>query len=131
MPKYSPTLMDHFLSPRNSGRLESPDLVGREGQPDKAPFMVLHLRLDDDVVVEAKFQTFGCGPAIAAGSVFTEMIAGRTIEECCAMDAGAVVAALGGMPADKRWCARLPIGAFQDALDQFRRHRSPKPSEPC
>ncbi len=69
--------MEHFSRPRNVGRLEEPDAVGTSGSPGRPPFMVMHFRLGEGVVQEVRYQTFGCVPAIAAGSALTEMIAGR------------------------------------------------------
>jgi NifU-like protein involved in Fe-S cluster formation len=119
MPGYSETLMDHFLNPRNAGRLAAPDVVGRYGSPERPPFMVLHLQLGDNIVTDARFQTFGCGPAIASGSVLTERIIGRTIAECLNLAADDLVQALGGIPADKHWCAGIAIEALRDALKAY------------
>ena len=80
--KFSETLMDHVTSPRNSGVMELPDLTGTAGVPGSGPFMVLSLRVQEGRITAAKFQTYGCGPTIVSGSMLTEMIIGRTIEEC-------------------------------------------------
>jgi nitrogen fixation NifU-like protein len=78
MGKYSDTLMDHFMAPRNSGALESPDVTGHAGTPGRGPFLILYLRVDANQVVAAKFQTYGCGPTIACGSMLTEIIIGQS-----------------------------------------------------
>ena len=116
MPAYSATLMEHFQTPRNAGSLASPDRVGKVGDPGKGPFMVLHLCVVNHIVKDARYRTYGCGPAIAAGSVFTERIKGRSVQECLAVTAKDIETALGGLPADKRFCAGLPIKAFQNAF---------------
>jgi NifU-like protein involved in Fe-S cluster formation len=116
MGTYSETLMEHFLSPRNSGAMESPDLVGRAGTPGLGPFLILYLRLDRDRIGQARYQTYGCGPAIASGSVLTEMITGRTPSECLQLDHQDLIAALGGVPPDKLHCPALAIAALREAL---------------
>lgn len=117
MAQFSETLMDHFTSPRNHGRMESPDRVGIVGTPGNGPFMVLCLRLRDLVVVDAKYLTHGCGATIAAGSVLTEMIMNRSIAECRTVTAEQLTEALGGVPADKLHCPVLAVTALQNALD--------------
>ena len=116
MPKYSDILMDHFQSPRNAGRLKAADLVGGTGRLDRPPYMILHLNVDGTRITDARFETFGCGPAIAAGSIMTELIIGRTFEQCLTITADQINEALGGLPPDKRYCAGLPVKALRDAL---------------
>jgi nitrogen fixation NifU-like protein len=116
MPKYSATLMDHFTSPRHCGRMADPDRIGIEGTLGKAPYFVLHLKLSDDCIADAQFQTFGCGPAIAAGSVMTELIIGKSVAKALALTVDQVIDGLGGLPGDKRWCAKLPVSALHHAL---------------
>ncbi len=82
MPKYSDTLTDHVLAPRNGGTIRNADLIGHAGAPGRGAFMIIYLRLDKDRVAEAKYHTVGCGPTIASGSMLTEMIVGKTIDEC-------------------------------------------------
>jgi len=81
--------------------------------------MVMHLRCDDGTVVEAKYETFGCGPAIAAGSMLTEMIAGCSIEECLTVSQQQLIDALGGLPPEKRYCASLAINTMHNALADY------------
>jgi NifU-like protein involved in Fe-S cluster formation len=116
MGKYSEILMDHFSSPRNVGRMDSPDRVGIAGTPGQGPFMVLCLRVRDNVVVEAKYQTHGCGATIAAGSLLTELVLDRTIEDCRSVTAEQLTEALGGVPPDKLHCPFLAVTALQNAL---------------
>lgn len=104
------------MSPRNQGRMDSPDRVGIAGTPGQGPFMVLCLRLRDDVVVEAKYQTHGCGATIAARSMLTELIMNRSADECRAMTAEQLTEALGGVPPDKQHCPVLAVTALHNAL---------------
>lgn len=116
MPRYGEILMEHFSHPRNVGHMDDPDAVGVSGRPGRPPFMVMHFRLRDGVVAEVRYQTFGCVPAIAAGSALTEMIAGRRIRECLALTEQDVDEALGGLPPERAYCAGLAISAMRDAL---------------
>jgi len=113
MPKYSEELMEHFLSPRNNGRMESPDAIGLVGTPGNGPFLVLCLRLQNGTVTEAKFQTYGCGATIACGSMLTEMIIGRSVEDCLKITQEQLIEALDGVPPDKMHSPALAIGALQ------------------
>ena len=115
MPRYSAVLMDHFNSPRNVGRMKNPDVVGQSGSPGRPPFMIMHFRLDGGVVKEVRFKTFGCGPAIAAGSLLSEMITNRNIAECLAVTEQQLIDAL-ALPADKTWCAKLALTTVHSAL---------------
>jgi nitrogen fixation NifU-like protein len=119
MAKFSETLTEHVMAPRNSGVLQTPDLTGHAGSPGRGPFMVLFLKLDDDRIAVAKYQTYGCGPTIASGSMLTEMIAGRTIAECRELTVEDLIQALDGVPPDKLHCPALAIGALKDALSKW------------
>lgn len=119
MGRFSEKVMDHFQSPRNAGRLEQPDAIGRAGTPDEPPYMVLHLRIADGRIVAAAFQTFGCGIAIACGSVLTELVMGRTFAECSRIQPNELVAALDGVPEDRAWCADLAVAALRAGLAQL------------
>lgn len=116
MPKYSTVLMDHFQSPRNAGRLDSPDRIGIAGAPDQGPFMVFHLQIDGAVVRAIRFQTYGCGAAIAAGSMLTTLAQDRSIADCLAISEESLVTALGGLPPEKTHCAGLAIEALRRGL---------------
>jgi nitrogen fixation NifU-like protein len=117
MGRFSETLMDHFLSPRNAGALVAPDRVGQAGAPGRGPYMTLHLRLDGGTVVAAGFQTYGCGASTAAGSMLTEMIVGRSVEACRDVTAALLSEALGGFPPDKQHCPVMAVAALRDALE--------------
>ena len=119
MARYSEMLTEHVMAPRNSGVLEKPDLAGHAGTPGRGAFMVLFLKLEGDRVAAAKYQTYGCGPTIASGSMLTEMVVGRTIAECDALTVEDLTQALHGVPPDKLHCPALAIGALRDALSRW------------
>jgi len=121
MGKYSDTLMDHFLSPRNSGPLECPDATGHAGAPGQGPFLILYLRMEGPRVAAAKFQTYGCGPTIACGSMLTEMVTGRSVTECMQLTTDTLIDALGGVPPEKLHSPVLAIAALRDALKSWSR----------
>jgi nitrogen fixation protein NifU and related proteins len=117
--KYSETLMDHVMAPRNGGVMENPDLTGHAGAPGRGAFLILYLKIQDERVAEAKYHTYGCGPTIAAGSMLTEMIEGRTIAECRGLTVEKLIEALDGVPPDKLHCPVLAITALRDALNHL------------
>jgi nitrogen fixation protein NifU and related proteins len=116
MAEYSDTLMDHFMAPRNSGPLESPDATGHAGTPGRGPFLILYLRIERDRVVAAKFQTYGCGPTIACGSMLTQMITGRSVNDCLQLTEQTLIEALDGVPPEKLHSPALAVAALRDAL---------------
>ncbi len=119
MNRFSAILVEHFSSPRNTGRLDVPTVIGQAGVPGNGgPFMVLHLRLASEMVTDARYQTYGCGAAIASGSMLTTMIIGRPVAECLAITAEQLSDALGGVPDDKSHCPALAISALQGALSR-------------
>jgi nitrogen fixation NifU-like protein len=120
MGKYSDVLMDHFFSPRNAGRIEGADRTGSAGAPGSGPYILLYLLLEKGAVKEARFQTYGCGAAIASASMLTELITNRSIPECLTLTEEELGDALGGVPADKLHCPALAIAALRDALKQDR-----------
>jgi nitrogen fixation NifU-like protein len=115
--KYSETLTEHVMAPRNAGVMENPDLTGHAGAPGRGAFLILFLKLDGDRVAAARYHTYGCGPTIASGSMLTELIAGRTLAECRQLTTNDLIAALDGVPPDKLHCPALAIAALNDALD--------------
>jgi nitrogen fixation NifU-like protein len=119
MAKFSEILTEHVMAPRNCGTLDSPDLTGYAGTPGRGAFMALFLGLDGSRISAAKFQTYGCGPTIASGSMLTEMIVGRTIAECREVTVKDLIEALDGVPPDKLHCPELAIGALRDALSKW------------
>jgi nitrogen fixation protein NifU and related proteins len=116
MGKYSDTLMDHFRAPRNSGALELPDVTGHSGTPGCGPFFIRYLRIVEGKITASKFQTYGCGPTIACGSMLTETIIGRSLEDCSRLTIEALIERLDGVPAEKMHSPALAIAALRDAL---------------
>lgn len=120
--RYTAVLVDHFLSPRNAGLMRDPDGVGEdqyEGCGDLARF---YLRVRDQRVADVRFQTYGCGPTIAAASVASELAGGRPIEDVVNLKAEEIEQALGGLPDDRKHAADVVAGALRAAaLDHLRR----------
>ncbi len=113
---YSDALLRHFYKPTNNHVLRDADAVGVAGNPGNGPFMVLYLRLDGDRITEAAFQTHGCAPSIAAGSVLTSSLPGATLTEALArFTEDQIDAALGGVPVHKRHCPALAAAALRAA----------------
>ena len=123
MALYSETVMDHFRNPRNVGALENPDGVGEAGNPVCGDIMKIYLRVEDEVITDVKFETFGCGSAIASSSMATELIRGRPVCEALALTNKAVAEALGGLPAHKLHCSVLAEEAIKKAIEDYTRRR--------
>jgi NifU-like protein involved in Fe-S cluster formation len=100
--------------------MPAPDAVGEADLRGRAPRFTIYLKANGDRVTQARFQTFGCGYSIAACSALTEMVTGKTISECQAITPDQVVAALDGMPEEKRFCADLAVAALRDALEKLK-----------
>ena len=115
MGKYSETMMDHVLSPRNGGVMEHPDLTGHAGTPGRGAFLILFLRVEDGRIAAAKYHMVGCGPTIACGSMLSELVLGRSIAECRELTAEDLTEALDGVPPDKVHCPAMAIAALRDA----------------
>ncbi len=113
---YSEKVMEHFRNPRNVGEIEDADGVGVVGNPKCGDIMKMYLKIEDGVIVDAKFKTFGCGSAIASSSMATEMIKGKTIEEAMQVTNKAVAEALDGLPPIKMHCSVLAEQAIKAAL---------------
>ncbi len=123
MALYNETVMDHFHNPRNVGVIEDADGVGEVGNPKCGDIMKIYLKVENDVITDIKFETFGCGSAIASSSIATEMVKGRTVEQALQLTNKEVVDALGGLPAYKLHCSVLAEQAIQAAVkDYFDRH---------
>jgi len=116
MPRYSAKLMDHFQAPRNHGRLDAPDRVGVSGTPGVGHFTKLEMRLKDGIIMQCRFQTHGCGTAIACGSALTELVIGRAIPDALAVTPEQLMMSLDGVPDDKRHCVKAAIAALHDAF---------------
>ena len=119
---YSEKVMDHFEHPRNVGEIMDADAVGQVGNPKCGDIMKMYLKIEDGVIVDAKFKTFGCGSAIATSSMATELIRGKRVEEALSLTNAAVAEALDGLPAYKMHCSVLAEEAIKAALgDWYRR----------
>ena len=117
MPRYSKTFLDHFNNPRNVGVIEGAEGVGTEKNPACGDTMTLYLRMEDGVISEARFQTLGCSASIAASSVMTEIVAGKSISEARAITRHIIGEALDGIPPAKLHSAVLAIDTLNSALD--------------
>ncbi len=120
---YNDTVIDHFQTPRNMGVIEKPSGVAEVGNPVCGDVMKLYLRIEDDRIVDAKFKTFGCSAAIAASSMTTELLIGKTIDEALLVSNEAVNEALGGLPEAKQHCSVLAEEALRAALDDYQKRR--------
>ncbi|MBO6010553.1 MAG: Fe-S cluster assembly scaffold protein NifU [Oscillospiraceae bacterium] len=119
MALYSEKVMDHFRNPRNVGVIEDADGVGEVGNAKCGDIMKMYLKIDDGVVTDAKFETFGCGSAIASSSMATELIIGKPLAEVSELTNKAVAEALDGLPAYKMHCSVLAEEAIQGALEDY------------
>ena len=119
MALYTDTVMDHFMHPRNVGEIPDADGVGQVGNAKCGDIMKMYLKIKDGVIEDVKFETFGCGSAIASSSMATEMIKGKTIDEALAVTNRQVVEALGGLPAHKLHCSVLAEESIQSAIKTY------------
>jgi len=119
MALYSEKVMDHFMNPRNVGTIENPSGVGEVGNAKCGDIMKIYLKIENDIIVDVKFETFGCGSAIASSSMATEMIKGKSIHEAMELTNKAVCEALDGLPAQKVHCSVLAEEAIKSALKDY------------
>ena len=119
MALYSDIVMDHFMHPRNVGEIENPDGVGQVGNAKCGDIMKMYLKINGNVIEDVKFETFGCGSAIASSSMATELIKGKTIDEALAVTNKQVVDALGGLPAHKLHCSVLAEESIKSAVKDY------------
>ena len=119
MALYSDKVMDHFMNPRNVGCIEDADGVGEIGNAKCGDIMKIYLKIENDTIVDAKFETFGCGSAIASSSMATELIMGKPVSQALELTNKAVVEALDGLPAHKVHCSVLAEEAIKNALKDY------------
>ena len=127
--QYSKTLMDHFKNPRNQGKIKNADMVGQAGNPLCGDVMKMYLRVkaagkgksDKDVIKDIKFETLGCGAAIANSSILTTMVKGKTIKDAMKISRDDIAKALGGVPPAKLHCSILATEALKEAIDKYLR----------
>jgi nitrogen fixation NifU-like protein len=120
MEQYSEKVMDHFRNPRNVGEIENPDGVGRVGNPICGDVMEMYIKVNGDIITDAKFKTFGCGAAIATSSMATELVIGKTIEDAQKITNKVVAEALDGLPAIKMHCSNLAEEALEAAINDYK-----------
>jgi len=125
---YSEKVMDHFLHPRNVGEIPDASGVGNVGNPICGDVMRMYIKVENGIIVDAKFKTFGCGAAISTSSMVTEMVKGKTIEEALKISNKAVAEALGGLPAVKLHCSVLAEQALRAALADYYKKIGKDPS---
>lgn len=129
MMDYSEKVMDHFRNPRNVGEISNPDGVGEVGNPKCGDIMKIYLKVNDDVISDVKFKTFGCGSAIASSSIATELIKGKTVEQAWDLTNKAVAEALDGLPPIKMHCSVLAEEAIHKAINDYRKSKGLEPWE--
>jgi nitrogen fixation NifU-like protein len=121
MEGYSEKVMDHFFNPRNVGVIENPDAVGQVGNPVCGDIMKMYLKIENNIIVDVKFQTFGCGAAVATSSMITELIKGKNLEEALEISNKQVAEALDGLPPIKMHCSNLAESAVRSAIEDYRK----------
>lgn len=137
MALYSDKVMDHFQNPRNVGKIDNADGIGEVGNAKCGDIMKIYLKIDNDIITDVKFNTFGCGSAIASSSMATELIKGKPLSEALELTNKAVAEALDGLPAYKMHCSVLAEEAIRAAIkDYYDKHgiaydkaKFPEPSE--
>ena len=117
---YSDKVMDHFKNPRNVGEIECADGIGEVGNPVCGDIMKIFLKIENNVITDAKFKTFGCGAAIASSSMATELVRGKTLEEAWEVSNQAVAEALEGLPPIKMHCSVLAEEGIHKAINDYR-----------
>ena len=117
---YSEKVMDHFANPRNVGEIENPSGTGTVGNAKCGDIMKMDIKVENGVIVDVKFKTFGCGAAIATSSMATEMVKGKTLEEALKLTNKAVAEALDGLPPVKMHCSVLAEEAIRAAIEDYR-----------
>ncbi|EQB87185.1 nitrogen fixation NifU-like protein [Clostridium punense] len=120
---YSDKVMDHFTNPRNVGEIKDASGIGEVGNAKCGDIMKVYLKIEDNVVVDAKFKTFGCGSAIASSSMATELIKGKTVDEAWTLTNKAVAEALDGLPPVKMHCSVLAEEAIHKAINDYRKNQ--------
>jgi nitrogen fixation NifU-like protein len=123
---YSDKVMDHFQNPRNVGEIENADGIGTEGNPTCGDLMTIYIKVEDNIITDVKFKTFGCGAAIATSSMITEMAVGKTIEEALKISRNDVADELEGLPPVKMHCSNLAADALRAAIADYKMKEAEK-----
>ena len=129
MALYSEKVMDHFRNPRNVGVIEDANGIGEVGNAKCGDIMKMYLKIENDIIEDVKFETFGCGSAIASSSMATEMIKGKPVSEARALTNKAVAEGLDGLPDSKMHCSVLAEEAIKSALEDYERKQAEKAEE--
>ena len=116
---YTDKVMDHFMNPKNMGDMKDADGIGKVGNPVCGDLMWVFIKVKDDVLVDVKFKTFGCGAAIATSSMVTDMAKGKTLEDALKISRADVAKELGGLPAIKMHCSNLAADALHAAIKDY------------
>ena len=124
--QYSDKVMEHFRNPHNVGEIQAPDGTGHVGNPMCGDIMELYIKVENEVIVDAKFKTFGCGAAIATSSMVTDLVKGKTIKEALEVSNRAVAEALGGPPPVKMHCSVLAEQALKSAIEDYLKKKGKK-----
>jgi nitrogen fixation NifU-like protein len=123
MPVYSKKVMDHFTNPRNVGVIENPDGFGKVGNPVCGDLMEMYIKVENDIITDIKFKTFGCGSAIATSSMVTELTIGKTIDESLEITRNDVAEELDGFPPQKMHCSNLAADALHAAIEDYKKKK--------
>jgi nitrogen fixation NifU-like protein len=123
MPMYSEKVMDHFMNPRNVGEIKDADGIGEEGNPVCGDMMTFYIKVKDNRLEDVKFQTFGCGAAVAVSSMVSEMAKGKTLEEALEITPSLVAQELEGLPKNKYHCSNLGAQALRKAIRDYTQKR--------
>jgi nitrogen fixation NifU-like protein len=117
---YSEKVMDHFMHPRNIGEIPDADGIGMEGNPVCGDVMKIYIKVKNDRIVDAKFQTFGCGAAIAVSSMVTEIIKNKTLDDALSISKTTIAQELDGLPPEKMHCSNLGADALKKAIEDYK-----------
>jgi nitrogen fixation NifU-like protein len=123
MPAYSKKVMDHFMNPKNVGTIENPDGYGKVGNPVCGDLMEMYITVEDDIIKDIKFKTFGCGSAIATSSMVTELAIGKNIDEALQITRQDVADELDGLPPQKMHCSNLAADALRAAIEDYKKKK--------
>lgn len=126
MEGYSEKVMDHFFNPRNVGTIEDADAIGEVGNAKCGDIMKMYMKIENNVIVDVKFQTFGCGAAVATSSMITELIKGKSVDEALEISNKQVAEALDGLPPIKMHCSNLAESAVKAAVEDYRKKQNEK-----
>jgi len=123
---YSEKVMELFMNPKNAGKIEDADGIGEVGNPQCGDIMKIYIKVENDVITDIKFETFGCASAIASSSMVTEMVKGKTIDEALKVTNKDVLEELGGLPPQKIHCSLLAEEGIKAAIEDYRKRKESK-----